>query len=319
MGNQPNTAAGWYPDPQDDASIRYWDGAHWTPYEHPPDARPPFSSADRTPAAARVLGRRSWRTTWWVTVPVTIAAVGLFGIVIATASPDTTTSPTADTARGRVTPAAPASPTRSRIPAPSVRPTPTATTVPALRGLTERRARHQLARAGLRVGHISRKPSRATTGTLLSQGIVRGAKVKLGSRISFVVAAALPHVPAVVGESARSAAAALRAAGFKVAMRHETRTSGREGAVLGQLPRPGARTRPASVVTLVVLHVVAKRTLTPVTSCTSGYSPCLKPAPDYDCAGGSGDGPSYADGPIRVTGSDPYDLDRDGDGIACED
>jgi hypothetical protein len=23
-------------------------------------------------------------------------------------------------------------------------------------------------------------------------------------------------------------------------------------------------------------------------------------------------------GPIEVTGSDPYDLDRDGDGIGCE-
>jgi micrococcal nuclease len=49
-----------------------------------------------------------------------------------------------------------------------------------------------------------------------------------------------------------------------------------------------------------------------------GYSPCLPPAPDYDCAGGSGDGPKYAQGPIRVTGSDPYELDSEGDGIACE-
>jgi endonuclease YncB( thermonuclease family) len=49
-----------------------------------------------------------------------------------------------------------------------------------------------------------------------------------------------------------------------------------------------------------------------------GYSPCLSPAPDYDCAGGSGDGPAYTQGPIRVTGSDPYELDSDGNGIACE-
>jgi len=48
-------------------------------------------------------------------------------------------------------------------------------------------------------------------------------------------------------------------------------------------------------------------------NCTSGYSPCLPPASDYDCAGGSGNGPKYANGPIRVTGSDPYDLDRDGE------
>jgi hypothetical protein len=40
-------------------------------------------------------------------------------------------------------------------------------------------------------------------------------------------------------------------------------------------------------------------------------------ASDYDCAGGSGDGPEYA-GPVEVVGSDPYGLDRDGDGFACE-
>lgn len=55
-------------------------------------------------------------------------------------------------------------------------------------------------------------------------------------------------------------------------------------------------------------------------SCEPGYSPCLKPdVSDYDCAGGTGDGPYYVEGPVYITGSDPYDLDRDGDGVACED
>jgi hypothetical protein len=48
-------------------------------------------------------------------------------------------------------------------------------------------------------------------------------------------------------------------------------------------------------------------------NCTPSYSPCLAPASDYDCRGGSGNGPKYT-GPVRVTGSDPYHLDRDGDG-----
>lgn len=52
--------------------------------------------------------------------------------------------------------------------------------------------------------------------------------------------------------------------------------------------------------------------------CTAGYSPCLPPMSDYDCAGGAGNGPGYANGPVYVTGSDPYDLDSDGDGVACE-
>lgn len=53
-------------------------------------------------------------------------------------------------------------------------------------------------------------------------------------------------------------------------------------------------------------------------ACTPGYDPCIPPGPDVDCAGGSGNGPRYVKGPIRVTGSDPYGLDRDGDGIGCE-
>jgi hypothetical protein len=54
--------------------------------------------------------------------------------------------------------------------------------------------------------------------------------------------------------------------------------------------------------------------------CDPNYSgACLKPnVEDYDCADGSGNGPYYIDGPFRRVGSDPYDLDRDNDGIACE-
>ena len=45
---------------------------------------------------------------------------------------------------------------------------------------------------------------------------------------------------------------------------------------------------------------------------------CLDPnSYDYDCEGGSGDGPDYT-GRVEVVGDDPFDLDRDGDGVACE-
>ena len=53
--------------------------------------------------------------------------------------------------------------------------------------------------------------------------------------------------------------------------------------------------------------------------CDPNYSgACLdSESPDYDCEGGSGDGPDYI-GEVKVVGSDHYDLDRDGDGIGCE-
>lgn len=45
---------------------------------------------------------------------------------------------------------------------------------------------------------------------------------------------------------------------------------------------------------------------------------CVPIASDVDCAGGRGNGPEYVQGPVYVVGPDVYDLDRDGDGIACE-
>jgi resuscitation-promoting factor RpfB len=57
---------------------------------------------------------------------------------------------------------------------------------------------------------------------------------------------------------------------------------------------------------------------TATAGCDPNYDPCVPIASDVDCAGGSGNGPAYADGPVRVIGRDVYALDRDGDGIACD-
>jgi hypothetical protein len=58
--------------------------------------------------------------------------------------------------------------------------------------------------------------------------------------------------------------------------------------------------------------------------CHASYTTdCLDPgASDYDCEGGDGNGPEYVAGPVEVDWSvddpDPFGLDRDGDGWACE-
>lgn len=53
--------------------------------------------------------------------------------------------------------------------------------------------------------------------------------------------------------------------------------------------------------------------------CDPNYAgACVPIASDVDCAGGSGNGPAYVQGPVRVIGRDIYGLDRDGDGIGCE-
>ncbi|WP_286149459.1 hypothetical protein [Mycobacterium sp. IS-1496] len=53
--------------------------------------------------------------------------------------------------------------------------------------------------------------------------------------------------------------------------------------------------------------------------CDPNYSgACVPIASDVDCAGGSGDGPAYVEGPVTVIGEDIYELDRDGSGTGCE-
>ena len=62
----------------------------------------------------------------------------------------------------------------------------------------------------------------------------------------------------------------------------------------------------------------------PTPNCTPGYDPCIPNyGADWDCTrAGGGNGPYYVEDlysdAIRVTGSDPYGLDRDRDGWGCE-
>jgi endonuclease YncB( thermonuclease family) len=57
-------------------------------------------------------------------------------------------------------------------------------------------------------------------------------------------------------------------------------------------------------------------------NCTPGYSPCLvyHGGADYDCYGGGGNGPYYTAAGVvyKVTGSDPYGLDSNANGLGCE-
>jgi len=56
----------------------------------------------------------------------------------------------------------------------------------------------------------------------------------------------------------------------------------------------------------------------PPSNCNPNYTGCVPNASDVDCAGGSGNGPQYVQGPVQIIGGDPYDLDADNDGVGCE-
>jgi hypothetical protein len=55
-------------------------------------------------------------------------------------------------------------------------------------------------------------------------------------------------------------------------------------------------------------------------TCDPNYAgQCLKDGiGDYDCSGGTGNGPNYVYGTVRVVGGDPFRLDADSDGLGCE-
>jgi len=83
----------------------------------------------------------------------------------------------------------------------------------------------------------------------------------------------------------------------------------------GVAPTPVPTPEPTAAPTAATILPVA-----PPSNCHPSYDGgCLAIGKgDYDCAGGSGNGPNYIAGPIYIVGHDEFELDRDGDGVACE-
>jgi hypothetical protein len=69
----------------------------------------------------------------------------------------------------------------------------------------------------------------------------------------------------------------------------------------------------------VTANATARPTKPAKPTCHPSYKlKCLKPnAYDYDCIGGSGNGPLYT-GLVKVVGPDVFRLDADHDGWGCE-
>ena len=284
---------GWYPDQDQPGRERLWDGQVWTHHLR---------------RAASVGGRWSPRT---IALAAGSGVLGLLVLIVGLAS-GFDRNPTET-----VLPASASSASIQPTPTP---PTPTAklARVPAVEGLSLVKAKRKLRAAGLEVGYIDRRPSRKEKNTVLKQGVREGTELEPHSTVTLVVAAPLPQVPSVVGKSEASAIRRLRNTGFKIKKTTQIRTTGKDEVVLNQSPTAGTRAKPKSVVHIVISNVQRRPNAGHSRNCTSGYSPCLPPASDYDCSGGTGDGPKYVDGPVRVSGPDPYDLDRDGNGVGCQ-
>jgi resuscitation-promoting factor RpfB len=191
-------------------------------------------------------------------------------------------------------------------------------TIPSVVGRSIGSAERLLERAGLVAEVLEERGSNEPEGTVLGQSRAAGETVKKGYSILLVVAAPFPVkvIPNVAGDKVARARQALENEGFEVQIRREVSSRPRD-TVISQSPAGGTEARSGRQVTLVVAKPAPPNNLTSEGSCTSGYSPCLPPASDYDCIGGGGDGPAYT-GRVTVTGSDPYGLDSDNNGVGCE-
>lgn len=150
-------------------------------------------------------------------------------------------------------------------------------------------------------------------------------------------------VPSLDGYTLATAKEVVEGAGLVAHVSYRTTRSAPPGMVVGQSPAAGSADSPGDIVHLVIAkRAPAPPTVRPVapapsptpvavathhstpppaaSNCDPNYTgACLNPnASDYDCRGGSGDGPYYT-GPVKVVGVDHFGLDADGDGWGCED
>jgi hypothetical protein len=136
------------------------------------------------------------------------------------------------------------------------------------------------------------------------------------------------EVPRLVGMTLASARQRLATNGLKLRVRYRPTARFAAGTVISQSRRIGAGVAPSSAITLVIAKALPPPPTTqpppppttPARNCHPSYEgACLDPtASDYDCAGGSGNGPKYVQGPVKVRPPDPFDLDADADGLGCE-
>jgi resuscitation-promoting factor RpfB len=262
-----------------------------------------MSSQFPLPPEARPSSTPFWKRPWfWAAVAAVLVIA--FGANSAEQAPDQ---------------AAP-KPTAEVTTSPTTTPTPSPTTVevvvPDVEGQSVKSATKALEAEELAVVVRSKLTDTAREGTVLNQSVEPGATLEAGRAVVLLVAKALPRIPNVVGDKLAAARRTLENRSFEVRVKRET-SSRPKDTVIRQSPATGTSARPGRTVLLVVAKP-APPSSGGGSDCTPGYSPCIPPGPDVDCAGGSGDGSRYVSGPIQVTGSDPYGLDGDNDGVGCE-
>ena len=314
MTNGPIAPAGWYPDAQ--GELRYWDGAAWTDYTA---SNYPYSEGagrSKTTAFAPVDRsngtKRPWARRWELWLVAGCAALLGFGAIANATTPDSVDTQTQST---RPTESAPTVNESSPIPEPTPTPTeePTEVSVTVLSVRDQKDGDSWVGSDGTeyRLGLVNAPERNETCGsaaTAFSRDFLSG---------GFTVDAYSTddHGRAVVevfDPKGRSLNVALAKSGlgdgrYLDTFRHENPELARRiDRALASAAKPACR-KSAEPVPLVKKP---RKTAAPAKDCMAGYSPCLPIVGDLNC-------PDIGH-PVTVTGSDPYRLDRDGDGIGCD-
>jgi hypothetical protein len=137
-------------------------------------------------------------------------------------------------------------------------------------------------------------------------------------------------VPKLVGMRLARAKDSLADRGLTAKVTYKSTARYPAGTVISQSRRAGVDVLSDTTISLVVAKAPppppstappAPPPTAPPRDCHPSYPDvCLRPdASDYDCEGGSGNGPYYVSGPLRVLPPDPFELDgNDDDGWGCE-
>ena len=166
---------------------------------------------------------------------------------------------------------------------------------------------------GFHVKRLFRGLSSSAAETVLTQIPDAGTVADVGAWVTLTVPKEGVTVPDVVGGDIGTVSVTLQGSGIGLHVKYQL-SDFYPGTITRQSIPAGSVVRKATVLTLTV----AKQG--PVEPPPCDYDPCLPLASDYDCFGGSGNGPAYTQPGVvyRVIGFDRYGLDGDGNGYGCE-
>ena len=303
----------WYPDPENSSLLRWWDGVDWTAHTAP-------TSSPSVPAPLPATTNGTRRYPWWVITLVLVGVVLLGGVLT------------------RVTPLLLAVAVLGAI---------GVAVYVFVRGGAPRLNLRSRASGLLALGvalllMVGSGAASAATGptsgpsavsaTETPHALVASAPTPTPTPVPTTfedveVATSIPFERSTVDDPDRdlgtSEVVTAGANGTKVTTFRVTKVDGKETSrsVIGEavtvppvteVTARGVREQQAAAPAPFVAQE-------PAAQCDPNYADaCVPIASDVDCAGGSGNGPAYVQGPVRVVGSDIYDLDRDGDGIGCD-